>query len=197
MAKDKVHKPWIISWIKKLMGSDTIFYIYDSGMANWTNWTIKKLLRYEKKGWEESIKIRWTYGKRWPWTKKALEDMQFNCKLEKDDARYISEKEFDEKFKEFERGWEKDETLYIVDPGVLGWTPTLDARRLLKYERIWWEEEITIYNRKWEEISCNFEKKLEELEGMIASEIFWDRWDCFEVSEDSAKETLEKWRSEK
>ena len=79
MAKDKAYKLWIISWIKKLIGSDTVFYIYDSGMANWTNWTIKKLLRYEKKDWEESIKIRWTYGKKRPWTQEALKNMQFNC----------------------------------------------------------------------------------------------------------------------
>ena len=191
MAKDKAYKPWIISWIKKLMGSDTVFYIYDSAMANWTNWTIKKLLKYENKDWEESIRIRWTYGKKRPWTQEDLENMQFNCKLGKDNGGYISEKEFDEKFKEFEKFWEKDETLYIVDPGVDGF------RQLLKYERIWWEEEITIYDQSWREKVCNLEKKLKELERMLASEIFWDRWDCFEVSKDSAKETLEKWRSEK
>ena len=35
------------------------------------------------------------------------------------DVTYIKEKEFNEKFKEFEEIWEKDETFYILDPGVI------------------------------------------------------------------------------
>ena len=177
---------------KLKMAENKVFYIYNPWITTW----IQKILSYEMKNWEESIRIRWTYGKKRPWTKEALEEMKFHCEIWKDsedknECHYINEEEFNAKFKEFEKKWEEDETFYIVNPGVDGF------RQLLKYERIWWEEEITIYDQSWREKACNLEKKLKELEGMMASEIFWDRWDCFEVSKESAEETLQKWRTEK
>lgn len=175
------------------MAENKVFYIYDPWVLTW----IQKLLRYENKDWEESIRIRWTYGKKRPWTKEALENMQHQIELgkewedEENNCHYITEEEFNERFKEFEKFWEEDETFYIVDPGVDGF------RHMIKYEIIWWEEEIIYYDQNWKEKSCSLEEKLKELEVMTASEIFWDRWDCFEVNEESAKETLGKWRTGK
>ena len=170
------------------MFRNKVIYLYDPWNTPW----IQKLLKYEKNHWEESIKLRWTYGKEWPCSKETFHRMK-----NESDVTYIKEKEFNEKFKEFEEIWKKDETFYILDPGVIWWTPTPTARRILKYERKWGKEEITIFDQNWKEISCDLSRKLEELEYMLVSDYCWDRWDCREISEESANETLEKWRTGK
>lgn len=167
---------------------NNVVYIYDPWTITW----IQKLLKYEKKHWEESIRLRWSYGKERPCSKETFDDMKSEYKYP--DVKYIKEEEFNEKFKEFEEKWKKDETFYIEHPGVIGWERSFKFRRLLKYERKWGKEEINYYNRNWEEISCSFEEKLKELEDMLSSAIMWDRWDCYELDEESGNKTLQKWR---
>ena len=80
------------------MFRNKVVYLYDPWNTPW----IQKLLKYEKKHWEESIKLRWSYGKEWPCSKET-----FNHMKNESGVTYIKEKEFNEKFKEFEEIWKK------------------------------------------------------------------------------------------